>query len=74
MITLINKIKRTLKCKIHGHLFYIEEIGSRDDAGKIHWQCYHCNKPFVFDYGLQAIRHGKIINKLDCLLITKGKL
>lgn len=40
------------------HVFYFEDMITRDHNGKVHWACAKCAKAFELDYGLQA--PGKI--------------
>ena len=42
------------------HVFRGPDMGSRVD-GTLEWPCSKCGKVFEFEYGLQAMDHGKIL-------------
>ena len=52
-----------LKQRFCKHIFNLNVMGCRNSEGLLRWDCMKCNKVFYFEYGLQAMDNGKIIQK-----------
>lgn len=52
-------------CGKHNHRFRLCDMVPRDDRGIVRWPCANCGTEFEFEYGLQALDHGKITQDRD---------